>query len=530
MSISSNAPRVKPHFAFLSHMCPLPLACLFLVALSTLSAWPLPLRTRQAGEAPNDPVSARVDLRLEGNRISLRAHEASLREVLEAFASYGVRVSMQPGVEATIHGEVRDVPVEEALRELLGNLNYDILWREIPFGRSRVLALSGIRVYRDGAANDPMQSVAPGERRIRRLETGERYLADEVLMGMGPGVSPDDFRALLRSMGGQVVAVDPDLGIYRIRLPANSNVPALLARLKGEAGVAVVEPNFVYELPGSSPMPLQHRADAPALRDLPPPVAGAPALAILDSGLEADWLGDGALRASMDATNPQREISDPVGHGTQMALIGSGRIAPHGAGHPGDAASAPIVAIRGFDEEGLSTSFGILESLRFSREQGAGVVSMSWGSYTRSEILNAGFQQAADADMILLAAAGNDGKTDPMYPAAYPAVLAVGALDAHGGIWEKSNRGEHVDFVSYGSADFPVGSRGPPGPYAGTSIATPWVAAAITTYRARHPQATSEQIIRVLTQSLSPHSAEIQGAGSGRFDENARLRFLETAP
>ncbi|MCH8511360.1 MAG: S8 family serine peptidase [Kiritimatiellae bacterium] len=520
-----NPQQVKPLFHFhhllFRHILSLPwMGVVLMIALSC------PVQAREP--LPN-PGTGRVELRLEDNRVSLRAKEASLREVLEAFATYGVRVNMQSGVTATISGEIQDVPVDDALHELLGDLNYDILWREIPYGRGRVLALSGIRVYRDGAANDPMQSVPPGERRILTLETGERYVADEVLLGMRPGVSPEDFRALLRSMGGQVVAVDKQLGIYRIRLPANTNLPALLARLNREAGVAAVEPNFVYDLPGSKPTRTLS-PESVTLRDLPPPAAGAPALAILDSGLAAEWLAEGALRASMDATNPQQRISDPVGHGTQMALIGSGRISPHGSGTPDGKAGVPIVAIRGFDEEGLSTSFGILESLRFSREQGAGVVSMSWGSYTRSEILNAGFQQAADADMILLAAAGNDGKTDPMYPAAYPGVLAVGAMRANGELWEGSNRGEHLDFVSYGSADFPIGSKGPPGAYAGTSIATPWVAAAITAYRAQYPQATSEQIIRALTESLSPHAEGVQGAGAGRFDEKARTRFLETSP
>jgi hypothetical protein len=180
---------------------------------------------------------------------------------------------------------------------------------------------------------------------------------------------------------------------------------------------------------------------------------------------------------------------------------------------------------RGFDEEGLTTSYAMLESLRYAREQGARVVSMSWGTYTRSAFLDAALTQAADAGMVLLAASGNDGKDTPMYPAAHPNVIAVGAAEADGTAWAQSNGCDHVQLIAYGTATLPVGHNGPPGNYAGTSIATPWVASAVSAWLQGNPRASASDAKTALLRSLQPGT----NGKPGLFDQNARDRFLGSA-
>lgn len=465
-----------------------------------------------------------VELSLRGTFLSLRVREATLLDILESFAAYGVEVQAQSLPDNRFNGSFENKRVDEALDLLLEGLNHDSVWRETPVGNGSVLTLTEIRVYRDSPMDNPLLPVPPGPRRVLTLPDGSRAVADEVLLGLGPGASPENFARVLRSIGGRIVGVDPDLGIYRVRLPAGTHLPDLLARLAREQTIAIAEPNFIFDLPRGNVIP--GNQNAPGLLDLPPAPAGAPALAIIDSGLDPQWLGEGALRASMDVTGQSRPLSDPVGHGTQMALIGSGLLVPDGTATSNT--RVPLVSIRGFDEDGMTTGFGLLESLRFAREQGASVVSMSWGSHTESDMLATAFARATGDGMVLLAAAGNEGENRLMFPAAYPGVIAVGAANPDGSPWERSNHGEGLDFFAPGHATFPVGHGGPPGAYAGTSIATPWVAAAITGYRAAHPEASPDQILRALRNALSPNPSNPEGPGL--FDESARQRFINTAP
>ncbi len=466
------------------------------------------------------PVFA-AELTLRGDRITLRTRNEPLRNVLEAFGAYGVRVEIQAGVEAMVDGDLVDMEIGEALDSLLGSFNHVTLWRETPYATGNLRVLDGIRVYRADRAADPFLPMPAAPRRILRLADGSRVVADELLIGMRPGTSPEAFRALLNAVGGHVVSAEPGLGVYRIRLPANSDLPAVLERLRKDGSVGAAEANFVYELP--PPAAAAGTAfPPPSPTDRAPP-ANAGTLAILDSGLAAQWSNAAFLQGSFDATGDPSGMGDPVGHGTQMALIGAGLVAPKGARAETDA--TPILAIRGFDGDGLTTSYAMLESLRYAREQGARVVSMSWGTYQSSAFLNAALTQAADAGMVLLAASGNDGKNTPMYPAAHPRVIAVGAAEADGSLWAQSNGGKHVQLIAYGTATLPVGHKGPPGSYAGTSIATPWVARAVSAWLQQNPGAGAGDATKALLQSLEPG----HGGTPGLFDQAARDRFLGSA-
>ena len=60
-------------------------------------------------------------------------------------------------------------------------------------------------------------------------------------------------------------------------------------------------------------------------------------------------------------------------------------------------------------------------------------------------------QRAAAKGMVLVAAAGNDGPAaSPAYPAAYPSVLAVAAVDAHRNPDPEGNRGDYIAFAAPG--------------------------------------------------------------------------------
>jgi subtilisin family serine protease len=135
-----------------------------------------------------------------------------------------------------------------------------------------------------------------------------------------------------------------------------------------------------------------------------------------------------------------------------------------------------------------------MTSINFALENNARVMSLSWGSETRSSFMERAFDNAHKKGLIIVASAGNEPTGKPVYPAAYSSVIGVGALEPHGTTWDKSNYGSFVMLYAPGFANMPVGHEGEPGVYAGTSIATAHVANAIAAFLSDNPAATMQEV------------------------------------
>jgi len=223
---------------------------------------------------------------------------------------------------------------------------------------------------------------------------------------------------------------------------------------------------------------------------------GAVPIAILDTGFDQDSGMNDLVIASLDAVNPDDDISDSRGHGTQMALIASGLVKPYGSSGGEDDLFNPVIPIRAFDDNGYTSDFKIMESINFAIENGARVMSLSWSSETKSDFLEDAMNYADSKGLIVVAAAGNEPTGKPVYPAAYPSVIGVGALDPDGSQWKNSNYGNFVNLYAPGYASLPVGYNGDPGMYAGTSISTAFVANRIAAYLSEHPDATAQEVLK----------------------------------
>ena len=184
----------------------------------------------------------------------------------------------------------------------------------------------------------------------------------------------------------------------------------------------------------------------------------------------------------------------------------------------------PVVSVRTFDEDGKTSSFAIMQALAYAAKAGAKVVNMSWGSDTDSQFMRTAMQVAANKGLLLVAAAGNEPSGKPVYPAAYPTVIAVGGITADGQPWNNSNHGDFVDLSAPAKATFPIGHNGPAGAYIGTSISSASVANALAQYLNRNPAATPASAFAALKKALSP--APAGGYGTGILDAAALRRFM----
>ena len=90
---------------------------------------------------------------------------------------------------------------------------------------------------------------------------------------------------------------------------------------------------------------------------------------------------------------------------------------------------------------------------------------------------------ALDSGCVLVAAAGNDGIEQPLYPAAFADVISVGALNPLGHIAQSSNRGRHIDILAPGVQIVSTSLGKAYSTSSGTSTSASIVAAAIASLR-----------------------------------------------
>ena len=434
-----------------------------------------------------------LHVQITGDKLTLQADDIPLQDILAGLAQEGIRVHMDPQIDRKMSASFQNLEIQKGLEWILKDLDYVLLWESIEGPGGRIPRLAEIQVFRPGQ-KDRMELIA--SRRSLAVgqnpEDGSYYVRDEVLLRVKPGTDPEAVDALLAAWGGRVVDGFGALGIFRVRLPEGSDVQAVVKELQEKLGQEGAEANFAYPMPRSPGDIRIHPVDPTlGIGENPVPVA------VIDSGLSPDARMDRYVLASLDAMNPGQAISDDEGHGTQMALIAAGLVKPMGVSES-SGSHVPIIPIRAFDEKGFTSTFHLMQSIEFALRHGARVMSLSWGSETRSEFLGLALESAHLRGLVIVASAGNEPTGRPQYPAAYPSVIGVGALGPGGKPWEKSNSGDFVALYAPGFASMPVGYRGEAGVYGGTSISAAFTANRIASILSAHPKATQEQIIQAL--------------------------------
>lgn len=142
----------------------------------------------------------------------------------------------------------------------------------------------------------------------------------------------------------------------------------------------------------------------------------------------------------------------------------------------------------------------ILTALNWLVGQGIKVINMSLTG-PDNPVLQATVAQLAQQSVVLVAAAGNAGPASPaLFPAGYPTVLAVTAVDQQLQLYRWANQGQYIDYAAIGVRVATLAADGTISRQSGTSIATPVVSAAVACLLAKQPGLTLPQIQQLLTQ------------------------------
>ena len=399
-----------------------------------------------------------------------------------------------------------------------------------------------------------------------------------------PAAQPLAQKKLLKTRSGQTIE-QPNLhNIYKIELADPRKLFEAIEAFKQDGTVEFAEPNYIYAIVADKPVSgvlsekeagkLSKPAAANGLLTITPndplysqewyiPAIQADAvwestqgdtsqvIAFLDTGVDwhhpdlagniwtntaeangvagVDDDGDGYIDdvRGWDFINNDNDPSDDNSHGTHVAGIACAE-GNNGIGIAGVNWHARIMPVKVFQSNGQGDAATISQGINYAASKGATVISMSFGSYSRSLTMEAALQNAY-ANCVLVAAAGNDGGSiyppplGPFFPAALSYVLGVQATSQWGGLASFSNfdpdgpvYSKYPDLWNYelrAPGDL-ILSTIPDGNYriySGTSMATPVVAGAVALYRYLHPADSQElmwgNLINTCTSNINLYDA-----------------------
>jgi subtilisin family serine protease len=133
-----------------------------------------------------------------------------------------------------------------------------------------------------------------------------------------------------------------------------------------------------------------------------------------------------------------------------------------------------IVSDQSHDDSRTTNAYN---GITFAMMNGADVINLSWGAYTYNSYQESVIKAALNRGCVVVAAAGNNNRTDPFYPAAFEGVIAVGATDQDDFKASYSNYGSWIDVMAPGNHLYSTlaGSDDAYGSMSGTSQAAPLV-------------------------------------------------------
>ncbi|MBI5962481.1 MAG: S8 family serine peptidase, partial [Chloroflexi bacterium] len=376
------------------------------------------------------------------------------------------------------------------------------------------------------------------------------HIQDEVLLK----IDPQHRAAVVAALEGLNVNLKRDgalvdsLDTLVVNLES-AQLSVVLNTLKNNPGVEFIEPNYLVEMagtpndPGFSQQPNLWDIQVPQTWDALPSMQEV-LVAVIDTGVDINhpdlansiWQNAGEVGTDTAGADKKsngidddgngyvddwqgwnmvsgnNDVNDNQGHGTQLAGI-IGASVNNSLGIAGVAPNARILPVKILDHNGVGTYAQAAEGIVYATDMGARIINLGFGGTGSSELLQNAVNYALAHNVLVIAAGGNSGNATTYYPAGYPSVIAVSAVDS-GMSWASfSSSGEHISLSAPGVGIYSTTAGGSFSTFSGTSMSSAQVSG-VAALLAGQPQFSD---VYTLRSALLGGAADLGAPGQDPF-------------
>ncbi len=221
-----------------------------------------------------------------------------------------------------------------------------------------------------------------------------------------------------------------------------------------------------------------------------------------------------------DGTERDNDPMDFDGHGTHCSGIAAA-VTDNDVGVAGMCWNVQIMPSRAGYKAANGMGILLVEdaaaAIEYAAENGADVISMSWGGYGISELIKIAIEYAYDQGVVLVGAAGNSNSRTKHYPSAYDQVIAIAATAESDEKASFSNYGSWVDISAPGVNIYSTMFNDTYASLSGTSMATPFAAGLAGLILSKDPSFTNEEVRNILRSTTDSVTSTVH-IGLGRIN------------
>ena len=329
-----------------------------------------------------------------------------------------------------------------------------------------------------------------------------QYVPRQILVGFKPEVTQSTVEALAESLNCSIIRKLRKRNVYLWNVKGINNEQQVINQLQTNPDVLYAERNGLaypdgQKIPNDPDFNLQWNLHQTSNADINAPEGwykiynkfgriGDPniIIAIVDTGvdynhpdLSASMWTDSNSHHGYDFVNGSDYPMDDDGHGTHVAGI-AGATTNNGIGIAGVSWGCSIMAVKVLPAVGGGSYSDIADGVDYAVDNGVRVINMSLGGTANSLALENAINDAYDANVVIVAAAGNsadDLDVNSYYPACYDKVICVSATNSNDQYSSFTNYGSYVDVAAPGEDIYSTLCNNTYGYMSGTSMAAPHV-------------------------------------------------------
>ncbi len=341
-----------------------------------------------------------LDWRARQNQVDADIQSWDLTTLLKKIARQtGWKVYVEKGADTAVSVKFKNLPEDEALRRLLGKLNYS---KDESNGVARLL------IFR---------TLAQAATQAVTAEKKDYRIANEDLVKLKRGAT-NSIDELAKKVGAKVIGRNDRVGLYRLQFDDDASATAGLQELATDPSVAAADNNYLVDRPAPVQTTQVPTSAEPSFDLTAKPVTGGPIIGLVDTSIDPPSQYAKYMLTPIYEAGEQEAPGAAPTHGTSMLETAVDTMGPY-------ASMIQPVDVYGKGEE--TTMFNVIPGTLDAIRAGATVINFSLGGTGDSTMLGDLIKEAQGEGIVFVAAAGNTPGEGDVYPASYPGVISVTA-------------------------------------------------------------------------------------------------------